>query len=92
MVAPIQKPAPAFKSTAVVDGLFEEISLSDYQGKWYVQISFVEIDGLLSFSGLFSFSTQCQYSIQVFSGSNPQLFLGTLPSSALLRFSRLMMR
>ncbi|KAF9059097.1 thioredoxin-like protein [Rhodocollybia butyracea] len=36
MVALIQKPAPAFKSTAVVDGLFEDISLSDYLGKWVV--------------------------------------------------------
>ncbi|KAF5388986.1 hypothetical protein D9757_005080 [Collybiopsis confluens] len=36
MVALIQKPAPAFKSTAVVDGLFEELSLSDFQGKWVV--------------------------------------------------------
>ncbi|KAJ3725148.1 thioredoxin-like protein [Lentinula raphanica] len=36
MVALIQKPAPAFKSTAVIEGLFEEISLSDYLGKWVV--------------------------------------------------------
>ncbi|KAF8830975.1 hypothetical protein HHX47_DHR1000118 [Lentinula edodes] len=34
MVALIQRPAPAFKSTAVIEGLFEEISLSDYLGKW----------------------------------------------------------
>ncbi|KAJ3745039.1 thioredoxin-like protein [Lentinula boryana] len=36
MVALIQKPAPAFKSTAVIEGLFEDISLSDYLGKWVV--------------------------------------------------------
>ncbi|KAJ3722805.1 thioredoxin-like protein, partial [Lentinula guzmanii] len=36
MVAIIQKPAPAFKSTAVIEGLFEDISLSDYLGKWVV--------------------------------------------------------
>ncbi|KIK61866.1 hypothetical protein GYMLUDRAFT_42277 [Collybiopsis luxurians FD-317 M1] len=36
MVALIQRPAPAFKSTAVVDGLFEEMSLSDFLGKWVV--------------------------------------------------------
>ncbi|GAW10455.1 2-cysteine peroxiredoxin [Lentinula edodes] len=36
MVALIQRPAPAFKSTAVIEGLFEEISLSDYLGKWVV--------------------------------------------------------
>ena len=34
MVATVQKPAPAFKATAVVDGLFQDISLSDYLGKW----------------------------------------------------------
>lgn len=38
MVAQVQKPAPAFKKTAVVDGLFEEASLEKYtsQGKWVV--------------------------------------------------------
>ena len=36
MVAIVQKPAPAFKATAVVDGLFQDISLSDYLGQWYV--------------------------------------------------------
>ncbi|KAJ4478471.1 thioredoxin-like protein [Lentinula aciculospora] len=36
MVALIQRPAPAFKSTAVVEGLFEDVSLSDYLGKWVV--------------------------------------------------------
>ncbi len=38
MVAQVQKPAPAFKKTAVVDGLFEEVSLEKYtsQGKWVV--------------------------------------------------------
>ncbi len=34
MVAIIQKPAPAFKKTAVIDGLFEEVSLDSYKGKW----------------------------------------------------------
>ncbi|KAF5350809.1 hypothetical protein D9758_010406 [Tetrapyrgos nigripes] len=36
MPALIQRPAPAFKASAVVDGLFQEISLSDYLGKWVV--------------------------------------------------------
>lgn len=38
MVAQVQKPAPAFKKTVVVDGLFEEVSLEKYtsQGKWVV--------------------------------------------------------
>ncbi|THH32651.1 hypothetical protein EUX98_g1518 [Antrodiella citrinella] len=36
MVARIQKPAPAFTAEAVVDGLFQEISLSQYLGKWVV--------------------------------------------------------
>lgn len=28
----LQKPAPAFKGTAVVDGQFKDISLEDYKG------------------------------------------------------------
>ncbi|CCF59897.1 hypothetical protein KAFR_0I01160 [Kazachstania africana CBS 2517] len=40
MVAEVQKPAPAFKKTAVVDGIFEEVSLEQYKGK-YVILAFV---------------------------------------------------
>lgn len=40
MVAQVQKEAPAFKKTAVVDGIFEEISLEQYRGK-YVILAFV---------------------------------------------------
>ncbi|KAF9264284.1 peroxiredoxin [Marasmius fiardii PR-910] len=36
MVALIQRPAPTFKADAVVEGLFQEVSLSDYLGKWVV--------------------------------------------------------
>ncbi|PBK80080.1 peroxiredoxin [Armillaria gallica] len=36
MVALIQRPAPAFKAAAVVDGLFEDVSLTDYLGQWVV--------------------------------------------------------
>lgn len=38
MVAQVQKPAPKFTKTAVVDGLFEEVSLDQYlsQGKWVI--------------------------------------------------------
>jgi len=32
MSPPLQKPAPAFKGTAVVDGQFKDISLEDYKG------------------------------------------------------------
>lgn len=32
----VQKPAPDFKGTAVVDGQFKELKLSDYQGKYLV--------------------------------------------------------
>lgn len=32
----LQKPTPAFKGTAVVDGLFKEISLDDYKGQYLV--------------------------------------------------------
>lgn len=34
--AVIGKPAPTFKKQAVVDGIFEEVSLDQYKGKWVV--------------------------------------------------------
>lgn len=40
MVAQVQKPAPTFKKTAVVDGVFEEVSLEQYKGK-YVVLAFI---------------------------------------------------
>ncbi|KAH9931738.1 peroxiredoxin [Amylocystis lapponica] len=36
MVATVQKPAPAFNATAVFDGIFKDIALSDYLGQWVV--------------------------------------------------------
>lgn len=36
LAASIQQPAPSFKGTAVVNGDFKEISLSDYKGKYLV--------------------------------------------------------
>ncbi|ABN64593.1 Peroxiredoxin TSA1 [Scheffersomyces stipitis CBS 6054] len=42
MVALIQKPAPAFKKTAVVDGVFEEVTLEQYKGKW-VLLAFIPL-------------------------------------------------
>lgn len=36
MTPQIQKPAPEFKGTAVVDGQFKEIKLSDYKGRYLV--------------------------------------------------------
>lgn len=44
--AVIGKPAPNFKSTAVVDGEFKEVSLSDYKGK-YVVLFFYPADLLV---------------------------------------------
>lgn len=35
-VPALQKPAPAFRGTAVVNGEFKEISLSDYKGKYLI--------------------------------------------------------
>lgn len=35
-VPALQKPAPAFQGTAVVNGEFKDISLSDYKGKYLV--------------------------------------------------------
>ncbi|KAG5862751.1 hypothetical protein JTB14_005088 [Gonioctena quinquepunctata] len=42
-VPSLAKPAPIFKGTAVVDGLFKEISLEDYKGK-YVVLFFYPLD------------------------------------------------
>ncbi|CAH1116444.1 unnamed protein product [Phaedon cochleariae] len=42
-VPSLQKPAPTFKGTAVVDGMFKEISLEDYKGQ-YVVIFFYPLD------------------------------------------------
>ncbi|KAF8151655.1 peroxiredoxin, partial [Crassisporium funariophilum] len=36
MVALVQRPAPTFKAEAVADGLFVDVSLSDYLGQWVV--------------------------------------------------------
>ncbi|XP_058810039.1 peroxiredoxin 1 [Phymastichus coffea] len=42
-VPALQKPAPPFKGTAVVNGNFKDISLSDYKGK-YVILFFYPLD------------------------------------------------
>lgn len=36
MVLQVGKPAPTFNKTAVIDGIFEEVSLDQYKGKWVV--------------------------------------------------------
>lgn len=36
MVATVRHPAPAFKKQAVVNGLFEELTLDQYKGKWVI--------------------------------------------------------
>lgn len=43
MPASVQKPAPDFSATAVVDGQFKTIKLSDYRGK-YVVLFFYPLD------------------------------------------------
>jgi len=43
LAAQVQKPAPAFKAQAVVDGQFKEVSLADYLGK-YVVVYFYPLD------------------------------------------------
>lgn len=42
MVAQVQKQAPTFKKTAVVDGVFDEVSLDKYKGK-YVVLAFIPL-------------------------------------------------
>jgi len=39
----IQKPAPDFSATAVIDGEFKDVSLADYKGKW-VYLFFYPLD------------------------------------------------
>lgn len=39
----LTKPAPQFKTTAVVNGEFKDVSLSDYKGK-YVVLFFYPLD------------------------------------------------
>lgn len=39
----IQKPAPDFQGTALVDGQFKEIKLADYNGK-YLVVFFYPLD------------------------------------------------
>ena len=43
MVATVRKPAPAFTAPAVINGEFEDVSLSDYKGK-YVVLFFYPLD------------------------------------------------
>ena len=40
----VQKAAPEFKATAVINGQFKDISLSDYKGKKYVVLYFYPLD------------------------------------------------
>ena len=42
-VPDLQKPAPAFSGTAVIDGQFKDINLSQYAGK-YVVLFFYPLD------------------------------------------------
>jgi alkyl hydroperoxide reductase subunit AhpC len=43
MAPEIQKPAPHFKGTAVVNGQFQDIDLAQYKGK-YVVLFFYPLD------------------------------------------------
>lgn len=43
MAPEIQKPAPQFKGTAVVNGQFQDIDLAQYKGK-YVVLFFYPLD------------------------------------------------
>ncbi|TDL23475.1 thioredoxin-like protein [Rickenella mellea] len=61
MPAVVQKPAPAFKATAVVDGMFKEIELKDYFGQWVVLL-FYPLD----------FTFVCPTEILAFNDSLPQ--------------------
>ncbi|KAJ3490091.1 hypothetical protein NLI96_g1657 [Meripilus lineatus] len=61
MVATVQKPAPAFKASAVIDGQFQDISLSDYLGQWVI-LFFYPLD----------FTFVCPTEILAFNDALPQ--------------------
>lgn len=44
MTPQIQKPAPDFKGTAVVNGQFKDVKLSDYKGKYLVSSRLLILD------------------------------------------------
>jgi hypothetical protein len=50
MVALVQRPAPAFKAEVVKEGGFEQVSLSDFLGQWYVRLDVVRLRVLPSLS------------------------------------------
>jgi len=81
MVALVQRPAPAFTADAVVDGLFETVSLEQFQGKWLVPLKWLT-QYLTIFKGLSSFSTPCVYSQIVYRRWMSDFFEGTSPLSA----------
>lgn len=72
MTPQIQKPAPEFQGTAVIDGQFKEIKLSDYKGKYlvrfettYEQFSFISL--VIFFNSRFSSFTHwtCEYPLKI---------------------------
>lgn len=53
MTPQLQKPAPDFSGTAVINGQFKEIKLSDFKGKYLVSpTSIATIDNVYSFTTL----------------------------------------
>lgn len=49
----VQRPAPYFKGVAAVDGAFEDVSLTDYKGKWLVVLFYpMDVRSNASFSNL----------------------------------------
>lgn len=60
--ANIGKPAPGFKATAVVDGQFKDIQLSDYKGKCVCFVLVSLLFMLISFNLLYIYSEYIQSS------------------------------
>lgn len=86
MVAQVQKPAPTFKKTAIVDGMIEEVSLDQYKGQ-YIVLCFVPM----------AFSFVCPTEIVAFSDAAPRfkeqgaqvLFASTDSEYSLLAWSNM---
>ena len=91
MVATVQKPAPAFKSEAVVDGLFKELSLADYLGQWCVPYPIPQPYASGSYSAFFnmkgSSSSSTPSLVRVAASSEPRS--SSSPGRNRCRFLRL---
>lgn len=86
MTPQIQKAAPDFKGTAVVNGQFKEIKLSDFQGKYLVSLKAIIdlleifIKNFVCFRFFSSIRWTCEYSIKLIDNTWPLLLIAIIAS------------